>query len=69
MAAKYFSKVEELALLKSEKTKEEKDLKYSYLKDAYLSLQLIYAGMKDEAKSNEYRKKKENAIVELKKKS
>lgn len=61
VAIKHFLKVEELAQLKSQKTPEEKTLKYAYLKDAYYSLQLIYAGMKDESKSMEYKAKKDEA--------
>ena len=56
-----FLKVEEYAQMKPEKTPEERALKYAYLKDAYYSLQLIYAGMKNESKSNEYRAMKEQA--------
>jgi len=56
-----FLKVEEYAQMKPEKTPEEKALKYAYLKDAYYSLQLIYAGMKNESKSMEYKAKKDAA--------
>lgn len=61
VAAEYFKKVEEIALSKPEKTADEKLLKYGYLKDAYLSLQLIYAGMRDEKTSTDYKKKREDA--------
>jgi head-tail adaptor len=63
-----FEKVIEIAEVKSEKTAEDKAIKYAYLKDAYYSLQLIYAGMKNESKSNEYRAKKEEVIINSKKK-
>jgi hypothetical protein len=63
-----FEKVIEIAEVKSEKTPEDKAIKYAYLKDAYYSLQLIYAGMKNESKSNEYRAKKEEIIINSKKK-
>jgi len=63
VAIQQFLKVEELAMLKSAKNAEEKALKYAYLKDTYYSLQLIYAGMKNENKSNEYRAKKEEASI------
>ena len=56
-----FLKVEEYAQMKPEKTPEERALKYAYLKDAYYSLQLIYAGMKNESKSMDYKAKKEEA--------
>ena len=59
VAITQFLKVEEYAQLKPEKTPEEKALKYAYLKDAYYSLQLIYAGMKNESKSMEYKAKKD----------
>lgn len=68
VAISQFEKVEELALVKSEKTAEDRTLKYVYLKDAYYSLQTIYAGMGNENKSNEYRMKKEEAILNSKKK-
>lgn len=68
VAVSQFEKVEEIALAKSEKTPEDRASKYAYLKDAYYSLQTIYAGMGDENKSNEYRKKKEEAIINSKKK-
>lgn len=68
VAISQFEKVEELALAKSEKTAEDRTLKYAYLKDAYYSLQTIYAGMGNENKSNEYRMKKEEAIINSKKK-
>ncbi|MCF8429925.1 MAG: hypothetical protein K9G64_07305, partial [Bacteroidia bacterium] len=61
-----FLKVEEYAQMKPEKTPEERALKYAYLKDAYYSLQLIYAGMKNESKSNEYRAMKEQAAKSAK---
>ena len=61
VAITQFLKVEEYAQLKPEKTPEEKALKYAYLKDAYYSLQLIYAGMKNESKSMEYKAKKDEA--------
>ncbi len=61
VAIQQFLKVEEYAQLKPEKTPEEKSLKYAYLKDAYYSLQLIYAGMKNESKSMEYKAKKDAA--------
>ena len=48
-------------LNRKEKTPEEKVLKYAYLKDAYYSLQLIYAGMKNESMSMDYKAKKEAA--------
>jgi hypothetical protein len=69
VAISQFEKVEELANAKSEKTPEDKAIKYAYLKDAYYSLQAIYAGMGNETKSNEYRKRKEEAIINGKKKS
>lgn len=56
-----FLKVEEYAQMKPEKTPEERALKYAYLKDAYYSLQLIYAGMKNESKSMDYKAKKDEA--------
>jgi hypothetical protein len=61
VAIQQFLKVEEYAQMKPEKTSEEKALKYAYLKDAYFSLQLIYAGMKNENKSMEYKAKKDEA--------
>ncbi len=61
-----FLKVEEYAQMKPEKTPEEKVLKYAYLKDAYYSLQLIYAGMKNESKSMDYKAKKEAAAKSAK---
>jgi hypothetical protein len=61
-----FLKVEEYAQLKPEKTPEDKAIKYAYLKDAYYSLQLIYAGMKNENKSMEYKAKKEEAARSIK---
>jgi hypothetical protein len=67
VAISQFEKVIEIAEVKSEKTAEDKTIKYAYLKDAYYSLQLIYAGMKNESKSNEYRMKKEEAITNSKK--
>jgi hypothetical protein len=68
VAISQFEKVIEIAEVKSEKTPEDKAIKYAYLKDAYYSLQLIYAGMKNESKSNEYRAKKEEIIINSKKK-
>ncbi|MFY7733194.1 MAG: tetratricopeptide repeat protein [Bacteroidia bacterium] len=68
VAIAQFEKVIEIAEVKSEKTPEDKAIKYAYLKDAYYSLQLIYAGMKNESKSNEYRAKKEEIIINSKKK-
>jgi hypothetical protein len=68
VAIAQFEKVIEIAEVKSEKTAEDKAIKYAYLKDAYYSLQLIYAGMKNENKSNEYRAKKEEVIINSKKK-
>ena len=61
-----FLKVEEYAQMKPEKTPEEKALKYAYLKDAYYSLQLIYAGMKNESKSMDYKAKKDAAAKSAK---
>lgn len=61
VAIQQFLKVEEYAQMKPEKTPEERALKYAYLKDAYYSLQLIYAGMKNESKSMEYKAKKDAA--------
>ena len=61
VAIQQFLKVEEYAQMKSEKTPEERALKYAYLKDTYYSLQLIYAGMKNESKSMEYKAKKDAA--------
>lgn len=68
VAIEQFLKVEDIAMAKSEKTADDKQLKYTYLKDVYLSLQLIYAGKNDESKSNEYRAKKEDMISRMKKK-
>ncbi len=65
VAAGYFKKVEEIALGKGENNADEKRLKYGYLKDAYLSLQQIYAGMRDEKTSTEYRKKREEARAKM----
>ncbi len=61
-----FLKVEEYAQMKPEKTPEERALKYAYLKDAYYSLQLIYAGMKNESKSMDYKAKKDAAAKSAK---
>jgi len=66
VAIQQFLKVEEYAQMKPEKTPEEKALKYAYLKDAYYSLQLIYAGMKNESMSMDYKAKKEAAAKSAK---
>lgn len=63
-----FEKVIELAGYKSEKTPEERAVKYDYLKSAYHSLQLIYAATKNEEKRAEYQRLKEEAIIKSKKK-
>ena len=68
VAIEQFLKVEDIAMARSEKTTDDKILKYTYLKDVYFSLQLIYAGKNNEAKSTEYRAKKEEMIMKIKKK-
>lgn len=68
VAIEQFLKVEDIAMTRSEKTTDDKILKYTYLKDVYFSLQLIYAGKNNEAKSTEYRAKKEEMIMKIKKK-